>query len=127
MARPVTVLVAPGPEVTIHTPTLPVARAYPSARMSGALFVPDQNVPQLGVIGQLMVQVDSLTAGIAEQQFHAFALQTFHKYAGTGHFHNGSSLKRINFKKWCKLNAMFRRLKRFAFETVPVRARCSIA
>ena len=31
VAIPVTRLVAPGPEVAIHTPTLPVARAYPSA------------------------------------------------------------------------------------------------
>ena len=49
--------------MTIHTPTLPVALGVSVGRMSGALFVPDQNVPQLGVIGQLMVQVDSLTAG----------------------------------------------------------------
>ena len=31
VARPVTVLVAPGPEVTMAQPTRPVARAYPSA------------------------------------------------------------------------------------------------
>jgi hypothetical protein len=31
VAMPVTVLVAPGPEVTMTTPTLPVAREYPSA------------------------------------------------------------------------------------------------
>src|SRR5659263_679951 len=30
-ARPVTRFVAPGPDVAIHTPTLPVATAYPSA------------------------------------------------------------------------------------------------
>ena len=30
-AMPVTRLVAPGPEVAITTPVLPVARAYPSA------------------------------------------------------------------------------------------------
>jgi hypothetical protein len=29
--RPVVRLVAPGPEVAQHTPTLPVERAYPSA------------------------------------------------------------------------------------------------
>ena len=31
VAIPVTRFVAPGPEVAIHTPTLPVALAYPSA------------------------------------------------------------------------------------------------
>jgi hypothetical protein len=31
VASPVTVFVAPGPEVTRQTPVLPVARAYPSA------------------------------------------------------------------------------------------------
>ena len=31
VAMPVTVLVAPGPDVAMQTPTLPVARAYPSA------------------------------------------------------------------------------------------------
>gem|GEM_PF-2648803 len=31
VAMPVTVFVAPGPEVTRATPTLPLARAYPSA------------------------------------------------------------------------------------------------
>ena len=31
MAIPVTVFVAPGPEVTTHTPVFPEARAYPSA------------------------------------------------------------------------------------------------
>ena len=31
VASPVTVLVAPGPEVTTQQPGLPVARAYPSA------------------------------------------------------------------------------------------------
>ena len=32
VASGVTVLVAPGPEVTMQTPGLPVARAYPSAQ-----------------------------------------------------------------------------------------------
>jgi hypothetical protein len=31
VAMPVTVFVAPGPEVTRHTPIFPDARAYPSA------------------------------------------------------------------------------------------------
>ena len=31
VAMPVTMLVAPGPEVAIATPTSPLARAYPSA------------------------------------------------------------------------------------------------
>ncbi len=31
VAMPVTMLVAPGPEVAIATPTRPLARAYPSA------------------------------------------------------------------------------------------------
>ena len=41
----VTRLVAPGPEVAMQTPTLPVACAYPVGGVPGALLVPDQDVP----------------------------------------------------------------------------------
>ena len=62
----VTRLVAPGPEVAMHTPTLPVACAYPVAAWPGALLMADQDVPNLRGVEQRVVRRQDRAAGDAE-------------------------------------------------------------
>ena len=46
--KPVTRLVAPGPEVATQTPTLPVTRGVAVGGVGGGLFVAHQDMAQLG-------------------------------------------------------------------------------
>ena len=62
--RPVTVLVAPGPEVTRTTPTLPVLRTF--GGMDRGLLVTDEDVPQLVLLEQRIIEQQHGTARIAE-------------------------------------------------------------
>jgi hypothetical protein len=71
-AIPDTVLVAPGPDVTRQTPTLPAARAYPSAH--APLLVAYHDVTNIRP-HELIIQVNDGTSRISEDGVHPFFLQ----------------------------------------------------
>ena len=76
MAIPVTVLVAPGPDVTRQTPTSAAGPGVSVRGMDGALLMADQDVPQIAS-EQFVINVDDGTAGIAEDGIHPLFFQCF--------------------------------------------------
>src|SRR4026208_328422 len=81
VAMPVTMLVAPGPEVAIATPTRPGARAQPAAswlapvavsHVRRALLVADENVTN-GKVEHRVVRRQNRAAGIPEDVRHTLA------------------------------------------------------
>ena len=74
---PVTVLVAPGPEVTMTTPTLPVARIAVGL-VHRALLMTGEHMMQLLAVVERIVDLDGLAARIAEDQVDALGLERGH-------------------------------------------------
>ena len=85
VASPVTVLVPPGPDVTMHTPGLPVDLAYPSDRVDCGLFVTDEYESE--VMGEVSYQcvenVNDHPAGISEDCGYSFFFEGLKKDLGT--------------------------------------------
>jgi hypothetical protein len=61
--RPVTALVAPGPEVTRATPTVPVERGVALGRVDGGLLVPHQDVADVVLLEELVVDGETAPPG----------------------------------------------------------------
>ena len=72
-AMPVTVLVAPGPEVTRHTPHLTGCPGITVRCVNGSLFMADQDVPDIR-LNQLVIDVRHGTAREAEDDIHPLFL-----------------------------------------------------
>ena len=70
---PVTRFVAPGPEVPMHTPTVPGDPGVPVGRVGAALLVADQDVAKLRVVAQDVVQRQDHAARVAEEDVDALA------------------------------------------------------
>ena len=70
-ATPVTVLVAPGPLVTRHTPTSPLTRAEAFSGVGGGLFVTHENVVEaVAVVIECIIHRHDGASGITEKRFH---------------------------------------------------------
>ena len=78
VAMPVTMLVAPGPEVATATPYSAGGARIAIRHVGCALFVPHQNVVDRAVLERVIGR-QNRAAGIAEDMLYAFALQTFPK------------------------------------------------
>ena len=73
VAMPVTMLVAPGPDVAMATPTLPLARVA-VRHVRGALLVPDQDVADR-IAEHRVIRGQNRPARIAEHVGHPLADQ----------------------------------------------------
>jgi len=77
VAKPVTVLVPPGPEVTRQIPGRPVARAYPSAACTAACSW--RTKIKLEVFGKLsdksIENINDRAAGIAKNRVNALCFK----------------------------------------------------
>ena len=82
---PVTVFVAPGPEVTSTTPGRPDTRRIPLGHMGRALFVSDQDVAQGRILNQSVIGRQDGPTRVAEDGIHAFSQQAFDGDLRTGH------------------------------------------
>ena len=76
VAMPVTMLVAPGPEVATATPTCPGRAGEPVGHVRRALLVADQDVPDR-VLGHRVVGRQNRAARIAEDRADALPHQAF--------------------------------------------------
>ena len=94
VAMPVTMLVAPGPEVATATPTSSAGARIAVRHVRGALLVAHQHVMDLAVL-QRVIGRQNRAARIAENVLHAFALQTLPKNARPGHCFLARRLRRI--------------------------------
>ena len=83
-ASGVTRLVAPGPEVAMHTPDAAGRRGVPLGGVAGALLVPDQDVPDRGV-HQGVVRREDGAAGDAEDVLGAGRLERPDQALRAGH------------------------------------------
>ena len=72
---PVTRFVAPGPDVPMHTPTLPRHAGVAVGGVGAALLVADEDVPQLRVVAEDVVQRQDHAAGVAEEDVDALPEQ----------------------------------------------------
>ena len=92
VARPVTALVAPGPEVTRATPACPYARVG-VGHMGGRLLVPYQYAFQCLLLKNRIVNMQGSAARVAEDVFHTFVLERANKSFTVGQqFHDHSSI-----------------------------------
>ena len=73
VARPVTRLVAPGPDVAMQTPTRPRGAGVAVGHVGGALLVADEDVVDGGELSQRVVDGEDGAAGVAEDGGGAFA------------------------------------------------------
>ena len=94
VAMPVTMLVAPGPEVATATPTSPAGARVAIGHVRGALLVAHQNVMDLAVL-QRVIGRQNRPAGIAEYLLHALALQAFPKNSRPSHSFFRSLIRRL--------------------------------
>ena len=76
VAMPVTMLVAPGPEVAIATPTPPLARAKPSA-MCAAPCSCRARTWWIGIVRHRVVDRQDRAARVAEDVGHALPREAF--------------------------------------------------
>ena len=84
---PVTVLAAPGPLVTITTPTLPVTRAYASAACVAPCSCRVRiDADRLGLV-QRVEERQNHTAGVAEYDLDTLGFERLHDGLCCGHFH----------------------------------------
>ena len=77
-------MVAPGPEVAMHTPTRPVATAYPSAACPAPLLVADEDVAHLRRVHQRVVCREDGPTRQAEDGVDADRLQGLDQRLGPG-------------------------------------------
>ena len=73
VARPVTRLVAPGPEVAMQTPTLSRGAGVAVGHVGCALLVADEDVVDGGEFSEGVVDGEDGAAGVAEDGGGAFA------------------------------------------------------
>jgi hypothetical protein len=83
--RPVTALVAPGPEVTSTTADLAGRAGIAFGRMDRALLVADEDVLDLVLLEDRVIDRQHRAAGIAEQMFDALILKRADDHFGAGH------------------------------------------
>jgi len=76
VATPVTVLVAPGPEVTRQTPHPPGGTGISVRHVGGGLFMPNHDMANAG-LGHFVVDVQNGTSRKPEDDFHPFPFKTF--------------------------------------------------
>ena len=81
----VTMLVAPGPEVTSATPGLAGGAGIALGRVAGALLVADEDVLDLLLLEDLVVDREHGAAGIAENVLHALVGQRPQDHLRAGH------------------------------------------
>ena len=75
----VTRLVAPGPLVPMHTPTLPLALRVAVGGVTAALLVPDEDVADLRVVAEDVVDRQDHAARVAEQRVGALEDERLHE------------------------------------------------
>ena len=74
VAMPVTMLVAPGPEVAMATPTRARCARIAVGHVDRALLVPDEDVAD-GKFAQRIVRGQNRAAGVAEDLAHTLAFE----------------------------------------------------
>ena len=84
-AMAVTTFVAPGPEVTMHTPSLASGQCVAFCRMSGGLLVTHQHEAELRVVFDLVVDGQNRAARNAEDVLDAEVLQRTNQRLGASH------------------------------------------
>ena len=83
---PVTALVAPGPEVTMHHADLAGRAGVALGRVHRAAFLADQDVADVVLLKQLVVDRQDGAAGIAEYIRDALIDERLDENLRTGHF-----------------------------------------
>jgi hypothetical protein len=76
VAMPVTMLVAPGPDVAIATPTLPGCTRVAIGHVCGTLFMPDQDVTNREIQHRVVRRQDR-AARVPEHHLDALAYEAF--------------------------------------------------
>jgi len=79
VAMPVTMLVAPGPEVAMATPTLPRRAGVAVGHVGRALFVADEHMVDLRILGHRVVGRKDRAARVTEDDVNAFPLVSIPK------------------------------------------------
>ena len=94
VARPVTRLIAPGPDVAIATPTPLVARLNPSAAWAATLLMANEDVAKRELAEDVIDRKDG-AAGIAEDRRHALPDQALADGARTDAWRDRGRCRRL--------------------------------
>ena len=89
---PVTVFVAPGPEVAKRHADLSRCAGVAVGGVHGGLLVADEDVLELAAV-QLVIDVDDGTARVSEHHVHSLRLQALDQNLGSFHFHRDYLLR----------------------------------
>ena len=87
VAMPVTRLVAPGPEVAMHTPTLPVTLGVAVGGHGRALLVAREDMPDLWVLGEGLVEWQDGATRDAEHHVDPLHQQALANYLSARQLH----------------------------------------